>query len=351
MPSVDIIILSWDRTRDTIEAIRSACGQQGIDVRVLVVDQGSRPEGLDQLRSFLSGLAQVHLQVNRRNTGVAGGRNQASAMGCADYIVALDNDAVFADPTVCARAAACMEADPGIGAMGFAVNLFDSPHGQPVPDVSSWCYGELDPRIWASKIFPARQFCGAGHIIRRSAFEQVGRYDERLFFMHEEVDLCDRLINAGYRIEYRGDIAVRHKVAAEHRFHWQSSRYRFHLRNHIYLMMKQGRPGFEVFSELLVMLVAGWRAGLAGGALAGVLGVLGLWPAARREAAANPYLKRSEAGRAHLEKVAETLPPPRPAPPWQDAPALWQLICRLRWETLFARQLAAPASGHHPRQA
>lgn len=343
MPAVDIIILSWDRTDETIDAIRSACSQQDAAIHVMVVDQGSRSEGLARLTEFISGMPSARLALNRSNTGVAAGRNQASSMGKADYIVALDNDAVFADPTVCARAAAYMDANPGIGALGFAVNLYGSPPDDPQPDLSSWCYGELDPQAWAGRTFPARQFCGAGHMIRRSAFEQVGGYDPRLFFMHEEADLCNRLMNAGYRIEYNAKFAVRHKVAAEHRFHWHSNRYRYHLRNHIYLMMKQQLPAFEVFSELMVMLVAGFRAGLGAGALAGFFGVIRLWPAARRQAAVNPYLARSEAGRAHLGEVAQLLPEQRPPPPWQDAPRLWQLVCRLRWETLFARDLKGPA--------
>ncbi|WP_223097870.1 glycosyltransferase family 2 protein [Vibrio sp. SCSIO 43132] len=44
-PSVDITILSWDRIDDTLDAIDSALSQQGIDLKVIVVDQGSKLTG------------------------------------------------------------------------------------------------------------------------------------------------------------------------------------------------------------------------------------------------------------------------------------------------------------------
>ena len=118
MKTVDIIILSWDRTDDTIEAIRSATQQEGVDVRIQVVDQGSQPEGLQRLKAFCDQFPNISLLCNAKNTGVPGGRNQASEMGDAEFIVALDNDAVFTDTRVCERAAAMMSERPELGALG-----------------------------------------------------------------------------------------------------------------------------------------------------------------------------------------------------------------------------------------
>jgi len=343
MKAVDIIILSWDRTDDTIAAIQSGCEQADIVPWVKVVDQGTKPADLARLQAFCDARPEVEVRYNAENSGVAGGRNQATEMGKAEYIVALDNDAVFADPTVCARAAAYMDANPDIGALGFAVNVFDSPLEAPVPDKSSWSYGPLDPDTWTRRTFPAKQFCGAGHMIRRKAFEAVGAYDNKLFFMHEEIDLCDRLMNAGYKIVYNGEFAVRHKVSAEHRVQWQHNRYRYHLRNHVYLMMKQRQPAFDVFSELMVMTVAGLRAGFVKGSLGGFLGVLKMWPNARREARTNPHLARTPAAERHLASVAALSREQTPPPPWHNAPKIWQLVCRLRWDTLWARDLKGTA--------
>ena len=68
LASVDIIILSWNRSDDTLRAIDSACAQKGVDVRVLVVDQGSEPESVRRLKVHCAPLANVRLQFNEKNS-------------------------------------------------------------------------------------------------------------------------------------------------------------------------------------------------------------------------------------------------------------------------------------------
>ncbi|HTF70463.1 MAG TPA: glycosyltransferase family 2 protein [Edaphobacter sp.] len=51
---------------------------------------------------------------------------------------------------------------------------------------------------------------GAFSIIRRSALESVGYFDERFFLYYEEVDLCLRVKKAGYQIRYWPDVVVLH---------------------------------------------------------------------------------------------------------------------------------------------
>ncbi len=46
-----------------------------------------------------------------------------------------------------------------------------------------------------------------------AAWEQAGGYDAKLFFCWEEFDFCLRAIALGWRIRYRGDIVIRHKVS------------------------------------------------------------------------------------------------------------------------------------------
>lgn len=80
-PTVDITILSWDRIDDTLDAIDSALTQQGIELKIIVVDQGSQPDGLARLRQHCLKDSRIQLVCNRTNLGVPGGRNQASDQG------------------------------------------------------------------------------------------------------------------------------------------------------------------------------------------------------------------------------------------------------------------------------
>ncbi|HEX5126135.1 MAG TPA: glycosyltransferase, partial [Rhodocyclaceae bacterium] len=211
---VDVIVLSWNRVEDTIAAIASALAQEGIEKRILVVDQGSDAANLEQLERYVARFDCIELKKLGRNVGVAGGRNIASAMGNAPYIVALDSDAEFADTDMLARAVTIMNNDPHLCAIGFRINNFFTGEN----DATSWDYPA--PGSHPDRKFFTTRFIGAGHAIRRSAFELAGGYDERLFFCGEEIDLCYRMLNTGLRIQYVPSVIVCHKVSPEHRVLW-----------------------------------------------------------------------------------------------------------------------------------
>ena len=232
-PCVDVIILSWNRVDDTIAAIASADAQEGVAKRIFIVDQGSDSYNLGRLKAFLEHVPCAHLKVLPANSGVAGGRNIATAIGTAPYIVALDNDAVFGDPHMLARAVAYLDEHPRLCAIGFRItNYFTGEN-----DHTSWDYAG---RCTPDQCFPTTRFIGAGHAIRRQVFEAVGGYDARLFFCGEELDLCYRMLNTGSRIEYVPHVEILHKVSPQHRVFWGRGRFFFTVRNNLYMSYKFG---------------------------------------------------------------------------------------------------------------
>ena len=52
---------------------------------------------------------------------------------------------------------------------------------------------------------------GAAMLVRRSAFEQVGRFDEDFFLYGEELDLCTRLRGAGWKVLYTPELEILHE--------------------------------------------------------------------------------------------------------------------------------------------
>ncbi|GAL18231.1 glycosyl transferase family 2 [Vibrio maritimus] len=117
--SADIIILSWDRLEETIAAIESSLAQKGVKLSVIVVDQGSKPETIEALRTYCNEHHQITLVCNQDNKGVPGGRNQASALGASEFIVSLDNDAEFVDEFQVAKACELMAEREDLGALAF----------------------------------------------------------------------------------------------------------------------------------------------------------------------------------------------------------------------------------------
>ena len=262
----DVVILALDRAEETAAAIRSALQQTGVSRHVFVVDQGSRPENLALLADVVAGRSDATLVALGRNFGVAGGRNRGTALGHGRVIIGLDNDAEFAAPDTLARLVAAVEAEADIAAVGCRIVTFATG----ADDLSSWGYPRrLLPR--AGETFEAATFVGAGHAIRRRAWDDVGGYDEALFFCWEELDFCRHAAARGWRVHYRGDIVIRHKVSAEQRVAWSGSRWFWFVRNRLYVGRKHGASWVSLLPRCAVYLARATRDGAFRQAVRGIV--------------------------------------------------------------------------------
>lgn len=270
-PDVDVIILSWNRTPETIAAIESALAQENVKQRVLIVDQGSTPENLEQLRRVAAGDDRIVLRELGQNIGVAAGRNRASDLGDGSYIVALDNDAIFGDNLVLRRVVDTFEADESLGAVAFRILNFYTG----TDDEMCWDYPEA-LRPYADREFEVTRYIGAGHALRRDIFYDAGRYDESLFFAGEERDLGYRILNLGYRIKYVPHLTVRHKVLPGQRVRWDGGRYYYTVRNVLYSDYKFGRSPLYLAKSIAALTLKGAYNGVARQALRGAWDAAGM---------------------------------------------------------------------------
>ncbi|MEO8716298.1 MAG: glycosyltransferase [Acetobacteraceae bacterium] len=252
----DVVILALDRPAETEAAIASALAQRGVRRRVIVVDQGSRPTNLARFARAVEHEDAALISLGS-NLGVPAGRNRGAALGDARIVVGLDNDAVFDTPDTLARAVAALDADPTLGAIGFRIVVAATGDD----DLLSWGYPKaLLGR--AGAVFDAATFVGAGHAIRRAAWEDAEGYDEALFFCWEELDFCLRAIGRGWRVRYHGDIVVRHKVSAECRLDWSHGRWFHFVRNRLYIARKQGESWAALLPRMAAYVLKGTRHGL-----------------------------------------------------------------------------------------
>jgi GT2 family glycosyltransferase len=316
--AVDIIILDWNRPDDTIRAIQSALAQRGVARRVWVVDQGSAPEHRAKLAAFCKTQPDVRVHWLDENVGVAAGRNAATRLGHAPYIVSLDNDAVFEDDSCVARAVARMEREPQLGALAFRIVDADTRS-----DEAFWDY-PLQLRHSAQQSIAVTRFLGGGHVLRRCAFELAGRYDERLFFGGEERDLAWRMIGFGYLLRLERDLTVAHRSIATSKIAWDGQRYYYLVRNTLYINHKFGAHAAGFARGAAGFVLRGARYGLLPAAVSGVLD--GLWMSLRfsifehdkgpyqlseqtRRYIAETDQKEAEPLRAKLKRALAPLPP------------------------------------------
>ncbi len=183
---------------------------------------------------------------------MAGGRNFLSSIGHGQIIVALDNDAVFADDYVVWRSLMSFCLDNRLGALGF--NILD--RAGSALDSYSWGYPAALRRRYREK-FETTTFVGAGYAVRRSAWEEAEAYDNTLFFTWEEFDFSLRAISRGWKIRYDGSLTIRHKVSSDARIGWSADRARFYVRNRIFIGRKWGQSWMSLTPLIVGYLLKG----------------------------------------------------------------------------------------------
>jgi GT2 family glycosyltransferase len=310
----DIIILSMNRSNETVAAIGSALCQVGVTRHVFVVDQGSRPDALACIAAAVAGRSDATLMALDHNLGVAGGRNVASGLGHGRVIVSLDNDAEFATTDTVRRLVDALDDDPSLGVVGCRIVL----HASDDDDLSSWGY-PLGLLPLAAKSFDTATFVGAGHAIRRTAWDQAGGYDAALFFCWEEYDFSIRAMASGWRVRYRGDLVVRHKVSVEGRVTWSGDRWFYFVRNRLYIGRKYGESWVRLIPRIVGYGLKGLHNGLPGCTIRAIAAArrmaCGLAPQSCRSAAHRQADERCRGGwlMRLWREVLAPLPGGRPA--------------------------------------
>jgi GT2 family glycosyltransferase len=189
-----VVLTQGRRPHELAAAVGSVLGQEGVTTDVVVAGNGWRPEGLPD------GVRGLHLEIDR---GIPAGRNAGAAEARGDILFFLDDDAELEGTDALERVAALLDADPRLGALQLRVDARGG--GRRLREwVPRW--GNADPArsadvtaVWEGAV-----------AIRRDVFDAVGGWPAAFRFVHEGVDLAWRVMDAGYRVHYTGDIAVLH---------------------------------------------------------------------------------------------------------------------------------------------
>ena len=213
MPRVSVIILNYDGRR-WLRACLDALHAQvdAPEFETLVVDNGSIDDSVAIVRKSYPWARVIASSSNR---GFAGGNNFGVSHAHAEWLVFLNNDTI-ADSNWLQRLWAAGNAhgeysllasrlvfmhDPSIvdsAGDGYlrAGGAFKHGHGAPA-----------DAFMESREVFGA---CGGALMIRRSAFDELGGFDERFFMQYEDVDLSYRARLRGMRTLYVADAIVHH---------------------------------------------------------------------------------------------------------------------------------------------
>ena len=222
--TVSIIILTWNS-----EQLIGAClasldgGLSAFSSEVIVIDNGSRDRTCATVRKALPG---VRLICNPENRGVAPARNQGIRLAQGEYALILDDDTVV-QPGALDCLIHYMEDQPEVGLCGPRLagadgdlqlscrrfpTLVDKIARRLPSILVNNLTREAEMADWDHRsIRPVDYVIGACQLIRCRALQQVGLFDERIFYGPEDVDMCLRLQQAGWSVVYNPDAVVVHK--------------------------------------------------------------------------------------------------------------------------------------------
>ena len=206
-PSALAVAIVNFNTRGHLRAcLDSVLGEEPDEV--VVVDNASTDGSVDLVRSKYP---EVVLHANPTNRGYGAAANQAIASCRGGYVLLLNSDTRLM-PEALATLAAHMDRHPDAVVVGPLLQRLDGSVERsyfPFPGTLSWLL-ENEPIVWLLPDLPVareRFLCltppttprvvpwvkGAALLLRRTAFEAIGGFDESYFMYFEEVDLCFRL--------------------------------------------------------------------------------------------------------------------------------------------------------------
>ncbi|MBD1394677.1 glycosyltransferase family 2 protein [Mucilaginibacter glaciei] len=219
-PKVAVVILNWNGLKYLRDFLPSVLASTWPNLEVVVGDNGSSDGSIAFVRTVYPSITIIE---NNDNYGFTGGYNRVLAKVEADYYILLNSD-VEVEPGWIEPVIAQMESDELIaaaapkiksflqkdyfehaGAAGGFIDKYGYPfcRGRIFFDIEADTgqYEQAGEIFWAS---------GAAMFIKKKCWDLAGGFDESFFAHMEEIDLCWRLKNMGYKVVYCPQSQVYH---------------------------------------------------------------------------------------------------------------------------------------------
>jgi N-acetylglucosaminyl-diphospho-decaprenol L-rhamnosyltransferase len=264
--NLSIIIVNWN-TRDLLAQCLASVYAHPPDgeFEIFVVDNASTDGSAQMVRKRFP---QVQLIENSKNVGFAQANNQAIRESTGHYVLLLNPDTEVLSGAL-ETLGRFIDVHPQAGAAGARLLNPDGtlqPSCHPAPTLSRelWRLFHLDA-LWPYACYPMAGWDlntprevdmvpGACLILSRDALDQVGLLDEDYFIYSEEVDLCYRLRQAGWRLYWLPQAVVIHYGGQSTRQMAAAMFLHLYQGKVLYFRKHHGQPAAQLYK--LILLIA-----------------------------------------------------------------------------------------------
>ena len=229
----DIIIVTYNSSVDIQRCLRSIERYEKNVIRsIVIVDNNSNDDTLKILKDFSKNMKNISIIKNDINCGFSIANNMGFKQCKSDYVLFINPDTEFISPVISLLINEISD-KPEVGVIGAQLicenGEIQTGFGKK-PNTLSIIFDFLFSGKM-NKLLPIKNkkkfslgirsvdwISGACILGRHSIIKLVGGFDENIFMYSEDVDLCLRIKDAGYKVLYDSNVEVIH-VGGQSRMH------------------------------------------------------------------------------------------------------------------------------------
>lgn len=197
-PLVSVIIINYNGARYLKKCFDSLYAGSYKNTEIIFVDNGSTDSSVECVKD---NFPQIRIIENGKNLGLSIASNRGALIAKGEYLFFYNND-TFADKNLISNLVRRFWEDQGIGICGCRTMSYDGSRiiNEGVScDIFGYPFG-------GKSIF----YVDAAIFIKKSIFDKIGGFDEKMFLYGEDRDICWRAWLYGYKVEVEKDAFFMH---------------------------------------------------------------------------------------------------------------------------------------------
>jgi hypothetical protein len=276
---VTAVVVSFNTREDLLRCLGSLEANVTVPLETVVVDNASADGSVDAVRARFP---RTEVIANPDNVGFARATNQGLRRARTPLVLILNSDAEV-QPGAVEAMAAVLSRRPEVAIVGPKTLGTDGgpqvSFGPRLSILNEWSQRRLVRGVRAGSALALRRAAalaskphepawvsGSCMLARRDVLEKVGDFDESFFLYEEDVDLCLRVRQAGFKVAFVPEAVVVHHLGRSMASDPERARLEYH-RSHLLLYRKhKPSPAVALLRwQLLVRAAAAWLADLGPG--------------------------------------------------------------------------------------
>lgn len=217
----DIIIVTYNSGADIVRCLDSVIGFSQLYIgKIIIIDNASIDDTRSIISDYYSEKTRIEFIFNDSNAGFGCANNQGLSIAGSEYVLFLNPDTAFKMDVV-GNLLERMSANKSVGAIGPALlrpdGTFQTGYGKKptlttiiiefIKSGKRWIFIEF---IRGKKDYDIDWVSGGCLLARTALIKSIGGFDNKIFMYAEDVDLCLRIKERGFKVLYEPDQEIVH---------------------------------------------------------------------------------------------------------------------------------------------